>query len=217
MALSPDTIRQMEDTAKKLENWADQNKTLVRNFTASLTGPIPPIEFDDLIKNIKYQCSNVAIPTLIREYYDELISSAKECDNTTAGGDLETAKQLIGKIRYRAYRLVTTLKNTESDIKASQNDTCTHSADFSSVVWYGEQYTFNATQARCIEALWAEWKKGGLGLRELTLKGKIDSANDKYRLAHTFRSNNKMHPAWGVMIHSRGDGYHYLDKPKNLS
>lgn len=93
---------------------------------------------------------------------------------------------------------------------------CTHSDDFSSVVWYGVPYHFTATQASCVALLWAEWKKdpdAKLGLREKFIGEKISSSNENYRLMHTFRLKGKQHPAWRTMIHAKGDGFFYLGRP----
>jgi hypothetical protein len=111
-----------------------------------------------------------------------------------------------------------TIENAICDVEADLalfEPKCSHSDDYSSVIWYGENYTFNAAQARCVKMLWIEWKKSpGSGLREKTVGEKIGSESNNYRLVHTFRQNKKMHPAWGTMIHSRGDGSFYLDKPE---
>lgn len=88
-------------------------------------------------------------------------------------------------------------------------EVCEHSEDYSSVIWHGQRYTFNSTQALCIKLLWIEWEKGGLGLREKTIGEKIESENDNYRLSHTFRN----HKALGEMIYAVGDGGYRLGKP----
>jgi len=94
---------------------------------------------------------------------------------------------------------------------------CIPTEDFSSVVWYGHEYHFIAKQALCVKLLWAEWEKdpdAELGLREKTIGEKISSASDNYRLLYTFREKGRqMHPAWGQMIHARGDGSFYLAPP----
>lgn len=93
-------------------------------------------------------------------------------------------------------------------------EVCKHSKDYTSVFWYSEQYTFTATQAKCIEHLWKQWElHHGFGLREKTIGEAIFSDSDNYRLAHTFRTRGKMHQAWKMMIHSGGDGRFYLGKP----
>ncbi len=64
--------------------------------------------------------------------------------------------------------------------------------------------------------LWAEWEKdpqAGLGLREKSIGEKIGSSNENYRLAHTFRHKGRRHPAWGTMIHAKGDGFFCLAEP----
>lgn len=91
-----------------------------------------------------------------------------------------------------------------------------HSDDYTSVNWFGITYHFNKTQAECIKFLWIEWEKGGLGLSEKTIAEKIESADNRYRLANTFRKKNKsQHPAWGTMIQSAGKGIFRLVGPNN--
>ena len=77
---------------------------------------------------------------------------------------------------------------------------CGHSEDFRTAVWYGESFRFSGRQAKAIEALWAEWAKGDLGLSQQTIAFVIDSASDRFQLRYIFRR----HRAWGRMIHPAG-------------
>lgn len=77
---------------------------------------------------------------------------------------------------------------------------CSHSEDFRTAVWYGESFRFSGRQAKAIEALWAEWAKGDLGLSQQTIAFIIDSASDRFQLRDIFRR----HRAWGRMIHPAG-------------
>ncbi len=98
----------------------------------------------------------------------------------------------------------------------SRRSATMHSADFTSINWFGRRYEFNKTQAKCIELLWAEWEKGGLGLSEKTIRGEIGSENDNYRLVHTFRiKSGGQHPAWGTMIRTAGQGIFRLCAPNH--
>jgi hypothetical protein len=72
--------------------------------------------------------------------------------------------------------------------------------------------------------LWAEWEKGDFTLSEKTIGEKIISANDNYRLRHTFRvvatakkgrGKVTMHPAWGTMIVAGGKGLFRLASVPN--
>lgn len=87
----------------------------------------------------------------------------------------------------------------------------THSADFTSVNWFGTIYRFDiGQQAKSVAALWEEWEKDhNLALHEKTIGEKIKSNNDRFRLAHVFRD----HAAWGTMIVSAGDGCYRLESP----
>lgn len=71
-----------------------------------------------------------------------------------------------------------------------------HSADFRSVTWAGETYTFTATQAACVEALWQAWAHGCGSLSQVTILTQAGSTADKLRDVF----NKGRHPAWGQMI-----------------
>lgn len=77
---------------------------------------------------------------------------------------------------------------------------CRHSEDFRTAVWYGESFRFSGRQAKAIEALWAEWEKGDLGLSQQTIGYIVDSASDRFQLRDIFRK----HRAWGRMIQPAG-------------
>jgi len=98
------------------------------------------------------------------------------------------------------------LKEKKSAIK---DKGCWHSEDFLSVVWYGDEYTFNKTQALCVSSLWENER-----LSEKTIGEYIGTSNDKYRLVHTFRFKDGMHSAWNKMITSDGKGIYKLCKKK---
>jgi hypothetical protein len=86
-----------------------------------------------------------------------------------------------------------------------------HSADFTTVNWFGTKYTFDdGLQAKAVGQLWAEYEKGGLGLSEKTIGEKIGSNAENYRLANTFRG----HPAWETMIVKVRQGVYRLKKPE---
>jgi len=90
-----------------------------------------------------------------------------------------------------------------------------HNEDFTEVLWNGQKYTFNKTQALVVEYLWNN-RRGS----EKTIGEKLESDNQNYRLRHTFREKKKgktkMHPAFDKMIVSDGKGIYALnEKTKN--
>lgn len=86
-----------------------------------------------------------------------------------------------------------------------------HSADFSHVYWFGQEYKFAiGLQAGAVRALWAEWEKTGLGLHQETIRVEIDAERDNFRMAHVFRN----HPALGRMIDKDGEGRYRLKSPR---
>jgi hypothetical protein len=75
------------------------------------------------------------------------------------------------------------------------------SSDFSVVVWQGKQHFFNRTQARVVELLYNESRKGTVGLHQDTIGQRLQSCNNRFRLFHVFRNKNgKMQPLWNVLI-----------------
>jgi len=95
-----------------------------------------------------------------------------------------------------------------------------HSDDFTSVNWFGTEYSFGkGLQAESVRALWAAWENKTPSLSEKTIGEKAGSANDRFRLEHVFRPTNKgtgrreTHPAWGTMIKSVGKGVFALSPP----
>jgi len=74
------------------------------------------------------------------------------------------------------------------------NEEARHSADFRSVNWFGQEYTFTANQAACIRLLWEAWESGAPEVGGDTLL--VEAESDQRRLSVTFRG----HPAWGTMI-----------------
>jgi len=69
-----------------------------------------------------------------------------------------------------------------------------HSPDFRSVFWFGQQYSFTATQARIVQELWRAWENGTPGVSGEHLLETSESLSA--RVADVF----KHHPAWGTMI-----------------
>jgi hypothetical protein len=86
----------------------------------------------------------------------------------------------------------------------------THSTDFTTVTWYGTEYTFAlGVQSAAVKALWEEWQKTGLGLHQSTICKAVDAERDSFRMDKAFRGNR----ALGTMIRSVGDGKYRLMKP----
>lgn len=88
---------------------------------------------------------------------------------------------------------------------------CWHNEDFTTVIWYGTEYQFNKTQARCIKHLWENDSAS-----EKSIGIMLDSAAcTVYRLRDTFRRKTGYHCAWGKMIISAGKGCFKLNKPQS--
>jgi hypothetical protein len=104
--------------------------------------------------------------------------------------------------------------------KAITAVTPTHSADFTSVHWFGMDYTFaKGLQAASVKALWEAWEAGTPNLSQETIGDKAGSSDVRFRLEHVFKPTKKKkgkrepHPAWGTMIKSTGKGVFALSPP----
>jgi len=71
-----------------------------------------------------------------------------------------------------------------------------HSADFRSVHWYGDNYTFSPTQAACVKVLWMAWENGTPELGQETILEHPEVEAESKRLVDVFKG----HPAWSRMI-----------------
>lgn len=69
-----------------------------------------------------------------------------------------------------------------------------HSPDFRSVVWFGREFQFTATQAACVEILWGAWEKGSPDVGQERILEDVGSR--ALRLLDVFRRS----AAWGTMI-----------------
>lgn len=89
-----------------------------------------------------------------------------------------------------------------------------HSADFTTVNWYGTEYTFaHGVQSSAVRALWEEWEQTGLGLHQDTIRVAVDANRDTFRMDKAFRN----HPSLGTMIQSVGDGKYRLAAPDDAN
>ena len=94
-----------------------------------------------------------------------------------------------GRLERMWDRVKTNLEGNGPRIKEPAE--CSHTDDFTTVIWYSEEYHFNETQAKCIKALWSEWEgntEGKPTLHQRTIRDKIKSENPDYRLIQTFRA-----------------------------
>lgn len=108
----------------------------------------------------------------------------------------------------------------KSESPAAAPPAATHSADFTSVKWFGATYQFaKGLQAESVRVLWEAWETGAPTLSQQTIGEKARSSNDRFRLEHVFRPTKKStgkreaHPAWGRMIKSVGKGVFALSPP----
>ena len=120
---------------------------------------------------------------------------------------LQELRELAKKAKKRVRRFLNTMSQKHQKKTAPNPEITEHSEDFTSVIWFGTNYEFNKTQAKCVEILWKEWEKGKLSLSEKTIGEEIGSSDENYKLKNTFRTKKRnkaggyiMHPAWGKMI-----------------
>ena len=96
---------------------------------------------------------------------------------------------------------------------------CSHSPDFTSVVWFGTRYSFGkGNQAEAVRVLWEAWENGGHSLSQELIGERTGSAAARFELRKVFRSRKpdgsyEPHPAWGTMIVPDGKGCYRLAPP----
>lgn len=91
-----------------------------------------------------------------------------------------------------------------------------HSEDFTTVRWYGTQYTFRpGQQTRIVELLWKEWERKTRGLSRAKLAELLESNAQDFRVSHVFidKRSRKKHPAWNTLIREVESGIYALVKP----
>jgi hypothetical protein len=107
----------------------------------------------------------------------------------------------------------------QEDESVSLNKKCSHSTDFTSVNWFGTQYSFTkGQQAEAVRVLWTAWENGGHSLSQETISGIIKSDDNRFQLRKVFRqkggdAKGQQHPAWGTMIKEASKGVYMLAKP----
>ncbi len=96
-----------------------------------------------------------------------------------------------------------------------------HSSDFTSVDWFGTQYTFSkGNQAQSVKVLWEAWERGNHSLSQETIGELMGSSSERFELRTTFRRRRKgggyvMHAAWGTMIQRAEKGCYRLVPPES--
>jgi hypothetical protein len=90
-----------------------------------------------------------------------------------------------------------------------------HSADFHSVRWHGQDFTFSHQQAAVVRLLWTAHENGTPDLSQETLLDKSGSSGG--RLRDVFKEANGTHPAWSTMIVESRKGVFRLSEPEKKS
>src|SRR5262245_33078116 len=78
---------------------------------------------------------------------------------------------------------------------ASPRPQARHSADFRSISWFGQEYTFTPSQAACLGILWETWEDGvpAVGQETILERAGLERTG---RLRDVFKD----HPCWGALI-----------------
>jgi hypothetical protein len=98
--------------------------------------------------------------------------------------------------------------------KNSMTKLYSHSPDFLSVNWFGTPYTFRPNQqAAVVRVLWEEFDAGGHGLGKQTIKDRIESRAEDYRVRSSFKTSKGTHEAFGTMIQEIRPGVFALVRP----
>jgi len=116
---------------------------------------------------------------------------------------------------YCQYQRSEAAREPESETPATQPPEVGHSADFHSVRWHGQDFTFSHQQAAVVAVLWAAHENGPPDLSQETLLDKSGSSGA--RLRDVFKEAKGMHPAWGTMIVESRKGVFRLSEPRKKS
>ncbi len=144
-----------------------------------------------------------------QQFFDDLkMYFSQYCDLSLVCGRIDEFKIRMGLEPVELNSKKDLLKKKQSTIRDKNR---WHNEDFTTVIWYGTEYQFNKTQARCIKYLWENNSASENSIGEI-----LDSAAcNSYRLRDTFRSKTGYHCAWGKMIISAGKGCFKLNKPQS--
>lgn len=95
-----------------------------------------------------------------------------------------------------------------SDQEDAKMRLCPHPPDFRSVNWFGQEYSFTASQAACIKTWWQYWRTPARDVGDAIVLEAAGCASN--RVSDVFKHNS----AWGEMI-VEGDtrGTHRLREP----
>lgn len=89
----------------------------------------------------------------------------------------------------------------------SARPACSHSPDFRSANWFGQDYSFSGPQAAAVRLLWQAWEDGAPDVGQETL---LEAAGTNgSRLRDVFKD----HPAWGSLIVTVSRGTYRLAEP----
>jgi hypothetical protein len=92
-------------------------------------------------------------------------------------------------------------RESETQFECPDQTQARHSADFTSVFWFGREYTFSRTQAACVNILWQAMRNGTPDLGQAYILE--EAGSESSRLADVFKESD----AWGIMIVSTRKGF----------
>lgn len=121
---------------------------------------------------------------------------------------------LVTNLRDDAYNFAERLKNLLEEAKSEMKPDAgyDHSHDYRAVVWNGQPFSFNPTQAKIIKHLW----ESETPIHQNSIAAVINSTSEQYRPIYSFRAHGKTHPAYSAMIKNAGNGLYTLkNKPQS--
>jgi hypothetical protein len=130
-----------------------------------------------------------------------------DISDTTLGKIKDMLKDVLGPHQREFIEAVHHLQTSLSGpaaVAPGTSDRFRPSADFRSVVWGDEVFTFTPTQAACVRVMWAARANGTPELAQVTILDEAESSrrdDKKPQLRRVFRqSDGTMHQAWKLMI-----------------
>lgn len=115
---------------------------------------------------------------------------------------LDALNRASAMVRQETARALKSLEKrttgNETDNEKELPPLVSHSEDYRSVLWFGEQHTFTPNQAACVKILWEHWEQGTPDVGNATILDTADVSGN--RLDLVFRGRKGYHTAWGTMI-----------------
>lgn len=105
---------------------------------------------------------------------------------------LQLAQEILTKVAKHWPELIPEASRFTTKL-IRKGEPCRAGPGFTSVIWYGEEYQFNAVQSHVIRLLWRAWRRGTPQVRQEFI---MEAVGSETKVSDIFKD----HPAWNTMI-----------------